>query len=308
MLIIDAHAHIFKKVNGKNLNGPVVSSGYGKIKNAGEEKPFVLPFCRETTFTSEMLVELMDRNNIQKAVLLQNPTIGTINDYILASVNKYPDRFVATMQVDVGDPRAVNEAASLAESKAFRALKLEMSQEWGWTGIYPETGYYSENVQHIIEEAVKSGLKIIIDTGPVGNPGYDIESLDKITSRYSGTDFLIEHLGYLRRKNLAESDDMECWKRLLLLGKKSNVYFGLSAVSVLLNDEYPCNDALHLIEQAVGLVGAKKVLWGTDIPITMRSLTCGQMKDIIIKHAGFLNDEEKELIMGRNAQGLFFEE
>jgi predicted TIM-barrel fold metal-dependent hydrolase len=208
MLIIDAHAHVFEKIDGMNRHGPVLSSGYGKIKNAGEETPFLLPLCPETAFTSEMLIELMAQNNVGRAVLLQNPTIGTMNDYILRSVRKYPDSFAGTMQVDIEDPRSVNEVASSAETEAFRALKLEMSRGWGWTGIYPKAGYFSENMQHLIEQAVKYGLTIIIDTGPIGNPGYDIESLETITSRYPNTYFLIEHLGYLKRDNLASNADM----------------------------------------------------------------------------------------------------
>ena len=72
-----------------------------------------------------------------------------------------------------------------------------------------------------------------------------------------------------------------------------------------MEEEYPCKKALNLIKQAYDILGAKKLLWGTDCPTTLNRYTYQQMKDMIERHAVFLSESEKEDILYHNARTLF---
>jgi predicted TIM-barrel fold metal-dependent hydrolase len=110
--IIDAHAHVIPRVCGRNRFGPLSSDRWGRVLRGAERVPMLPPTCADSTFPVEALVELMDREGVAQAVLLQNPTLGTCNEYIRQCVDRFPQRFGGTIQVDPCSPDA---QATLAE-------------------------------------------------------------------------------------------------------------------------------------------------------------------------------------------------
>jgi predicted TIM-barrel fold metal-dependent hydrolase len=103
--IIDCHAHIFSHVHA----GLVPESLGGD------------------TFSAQQLVSLMEAEGVSKAVLLQNPAIGTVNDDIAAAIEACPGRFVGVIQVDPRAPDALQQKRRYASHARHRTLKFEMS-------------------------------------------------------------------------------------------------------------------------------------------------------------------------------------
>ena len=99
-------------------------------------------------------------------------------------------------------------------------------------------------------------LEVIIDPGPPGNPGYQVEQIDAVTSRMESTQFVLAHLGYLTSDLRSSAVAKESRRRLLALARKPNVWLGLAAVPVLLEEAYPCPASTQLLREAVELVGA----------------------------------------------------
>jgi predicted TIM-barrel fold metal-dependent hydrolase len=60
------------------------------------------------------------------------------------------------------------------------------------------------------------------------------------------------------------------------------------------------------LREAVELVGEQKLLWGTDVPITLRRYTYRQMADFIALHCDFLDVNSRNRILGDNAAAIFF--
>lgn len=184
-------------------------------------------------------------------------------------------------------------------------LKLEMSYDWGWTGLYPDFGIDEPGMRPVWEVVAECGLEVIIDPGPPGNPGYQVEAFDVLTSRLPDTRFVLEHLGYLMADQESGGDARSRHRHLLELGRKPNVWLGLSAVPVLLEDVYPCPRAVTLLREAVELVGAKKLIWGSDLPTTLNLHTYRQLVDTIRREASFLSEEQLRQILHDNAQTVF---
>jgi hypothetical protein len=69
---------------------------------------------------------------------------------------------------------------------------------------------------------------------------------------------------------------------------------------------YPCRRAIELLQEAVELVSSRKILWGTDIPLTLRRYTYRQMIDVVRTEASFLSDRDRRQILGENAAHVFF--
>lgn len=303
MKAIDIHAHIFSRVNGHNNKGTVVSEHWGRVINGGKTEPFMPPLSDHTSFCTENLLEMMKRSDVEKAVLLQNPTIGCINEEIMDAVERYPDVFAGVIQVDPFGADAVRRLEELADTGRFRALKLEMSDDWGWLAVHPRMLFNYETIYPLIRAAASRGLHVIIDTGATGGSAYLPEQFENMVRKFGDTCFIFEHMGYLTL-----GGDRKKHRELLKLGVLDNVRFGISAMAQLLAEEYPCPTAISGLREAYEMMGADKLLWGSDCPTTLNRYTYQQMKDMVELHALFLTEEDKRKILYDNGNKLFFDQ
>jgi predicted TIM-barrel fold metal-dependent hydrolase len=305
MKIIDAHAHIVPGINGIKRGSKTFIAKYGRIRYKNEELTFLPPFFRNTIFTAEMLVEMMDFAGISKAVLLQNPVIGIINEDIRKSTEKFPERLAGTIQVDPMKPDACNIIREYA-SENQNALKLEISEEWGWSGNYPGFSLTGKEMMKVWETVEQLSLRVIVDTGDIFNNGYQVENIRYIADSFPETKILIEHLGFYRENIRVHPGAIARRNEMLQLGKDfKNVFFGFSSTAAFINDDYPCPKALQLLEEAIGITGSHKILWGSDIPSTFKRYTYQQLIDVVAKHADFLTGIDKKLILHDNARSFF---
>lgn len=302
--IIDAHAHVIPRITGRNRFGELAPERWGVVRRGGERVPLLPPTCADSTFPVEALLELMDRENVAQAVLLQNPTLGTCNDYIRECVSRFPKRFCGTIQVDLRSPDAATVIRKFASPKQ-NILKLELSYDWGWTGLHPDFRIDEPGMAPIWDAVGERGLEVIIDPGPPGNPGYQVEAFAALAARFPATRFVIEHLGYLVTDQESDSAARARRRQLLELALRPNVWLGLSAVSVLLDDAYPSARSVALLREAVEWVGAEKLLWGSDLPTTLNLHTYPQLLDVVRCEAEFLSDEQLRLILHDNARSVF---
>lgn len=306
MNIIDSHAHIFSGINGLKRGIKTTTAKSGRILYGKEKLTFLPPFFHDTVFTAEMLVETMDFTGVSKAVLLQNPVIGIINQEIREAIEKYPDRFVGTIQVDPMKSDACNLISDFVSEKQ-NTLKLEISEEWGWCGNHKGFSLVNKEMMKIWELLAKLKMRVILDTGEIFNKGYQVENIELVTKAFPEVKILIEHLGFLSTKHSNNSQALKRRTEMLQLGKKyENIYFGFSSTAAFINDEYPCNNALQLLKEAIEVVGVDKILWGSDIPSTLKKYTYQQMIDVVAKHARFLSESEKHAILCLNSEAFFF--
>lgn len=296
--IVDIHIHIFNKINGRNSDGPTSSLPYGRVKTATGEMQFMPPYSRETSFPVDVIIEMMNFNGINKAVLLQNPVIGIVNDVVADAIDKYPDRLIGTIQVDPLDKKAVETVRKYSSNPRHNILKFEMSDGWGWSGIHKGLKLDDDCFNPIWKEASERSLPIILDHGRPNNFGYQVETIDWLTTKYSNLTFILEHLGAMNQECLHLKSR---WTEMVKLGKKKNVYLGMAALGAGLREDFPCPKALELLKEGIEIVGIEKILWGSDIPGTFKSYTYKEMVDMVVNYADFLSEKDKDLIMGENA-------
>ncbi|MFZ5833530.1 MAG: amidohydrolase family protein [Planctomycetota bacterium] len=304
LTIIDAHAHVIPNVSGRNRFGALVSDHWGSVLRGDTRLPMLPPTCADSSFPVEALVELMDREAVSQALLLQNPTLGTCNEYVRECIERFPNRLCGAIQVDPRNPEGPEMIRQFASPRQS-VLKIEMSADWGWTGVHPGFELDEPDTSPLWDAVVECGLEVVIDPGPPGNPGYQVRAIDAVTSRLSSTRFVLEHLGYLMADPPLAADAIALRRQLLELGRKENVWLGLSAVPILLDDVYPCLRSAELLREAIELVGAKKLIWGSDVPITLNLHTYRQLIDTIRREADFLSDEQKRQILSENARDVF---
>lgn len=305
--IIDAHVHLIPQIDGIKRGVKTSGAKFGKISWKDEEIVFLPPYFKDTVFPPESLVEIMNQHGVSKAVLLQNPVLGIINNDIKNAIARYPDRFAGTIQVDPMKKDASELIKNYASIKQH-TLKLEISEEWGWSGNYPGFSLLGKEMLQIWKTVSDLKLNVIIDTGDIYNNGYQIDNIKNLAQTYPETKILIEHLGFFRESIRENIDALQRRTKMLSLATNfNNVYLGFSSVAAFIDDDYPCCRAIELLKEAVEIAGSFKILWGSDIPSTFKKYTYQQMIDVVSKHSTFLSEDEKHQILYQNANDFFFQ-
>lgn len=301
-LIIDAHAHIWPEVNGRIGAGATRSLEYGRVQAGPQATRVLPPFCQKTSFPPEVLLQTMDWVGVDQAVLLQGPFYGEANEYVWRAVQKWPDRFVGAGYVDPRSPDARQTFRRVTEEYGLRILKLEMSEPTGLTGLHPDLKLDEERMAWFWSEAERLELIVTLDLGAVGTRAYQTSAVRAILRRHPRLRIVICHLCQPPVRAQLESVDQE-WQDQVLLARHPHVWLDLAALpGYLEGEEYPYPTASRYVERAVSLVGAEKIMWGTDVPGLLVHATYRQLLDMVRRHCGFLSPADLDRVLGGNAQ------
>lgn len=302
MKIIDAHAHIVQCIAGFGSQGELRSCGDGKaIYASGQVIDMIPPELGEVDVTPEKVIALMDKHNVEKAVLLQGNYFGFQNEYTWQAMQKYPDRFTGAATYD---PFCVNKdkiRKHLFEELGFKLVKFEVSNGSGLMSYHPPLPLDGEMMDETYSYANEKGLVFIIDIGRAGNPCWQIENLRNAILRYPDMKFVVCHLLAPLQKD--EEVFIEGLKRLAL----PNVWFDLAALPANQRPEtYPYEHARHYLKLGKEIVGADRMMFGSDLPSTLCRDTYEHLVDYLAKSDVF-TDAEKQMIFYDTAQKIYFE-
>src|SRR5699024_592412 len=89
------------------------------------------------SFTADDLISVMDKNDVEKAVLLQGQFFGFQNEYTAEAVNKYPHRLVGAGSYDPFCAKAETVKHRLFKELGFRAVKFEVGNGSGLMAYHP---------------------------------------------------------------------------------------------------------------------------------------------------------------------------
>ena len=277
-MIIDVHTHIFPRHISQNRDA---------FFDREPEFELLYKSPKSNLIGAEDLLDKMDDDGVDKAVVFGFPwrstdTFKAHNDYIMETVQQYSDRLIGLVCFDAAHPEGPDEA--------------ERCLAGGLSGI-GELAFYRSG----IDKAARDGLEPIMKTclsrnapvmlhtnEPVGHvyPGKTPNTLAQIEAvlrRYPDNQIILAHWG----AGLFFFSLMKKGVRELL----RNTYFDTAASPYLYrSDIYPL---------AVNLVGADKVLFGSDYPLLGPQRYFDE-----IRNSG-LNQTEIDAICGGNAARLF---
>ena len=225
-----------------------------------------------------------------------------------SAIERCPDRFVGAFAPDPYAPNVKQQFRQCVEEYGLRIIKFELTEPTGLTGRYPDLRIDAPEFDRIFEAAQRHGLVVTFDLGKIGKRAYQTDAVAAIAERHPELTMVIAHLAQppiADSKNAELSDE---WKRQILLGRKPTVYFDLSALPAYSPDydEYPYAAAQTYIRRAAQLIGAEKIMWGTDVPGLLTSGTYRQLLNYVRRHCDFLSEEEKAGVLGLNALRVYW--
>jgi uncharacterized protein len=277
-MIIDVHTHIFPSdVCNKRedyFNG---------------EGPFQLLYDspKSRIIDADALIESMDAHEVDKSVTFGFPWKNKEyyrkhNDYILASVNQYPDRLIGLCCVDMYSRGAAEEVERCLDAGLSGVGELAFYQ----SGIEEEA---LKMLEPVMAMCLEKDVPIMIHTNePVGHlyPGKTPNTLVQIynlAKAFPENNIILAHWGggiffyMLLKKEVKET--------------LKNVYYDTAASPFLYDPD--------IYRVAIETAGAEKVLFGTDYPLIAPKRYYKE-----IEQAG-VSVEDREKICGENAARLF---
>jgi len=309
-VIIDAHLHLVPRVQGRIGLGAVLPLERGLVQvGAAEPRRMLPPFPGRTRFPPEVALDYLDWAGVDRAVLLQGSFYGECNAAVARAVRQWPDRFTGAAFVD---PRGPNPPAALRRraNEGFRILKFEMSVGTGFLGLYPDLRLDEPAFVDLYALAAELGFTITLDLGAVGSASYQTAAVEALARRHPETRLVIAHLAQpplaAQYAAPATPEQDAAWEAQLALGRLPNVWFDLSALPFFAGpEEYPWPSAIMAVQRAAALIGADRLLWGTDLPGTLAGATYHQLQRWVSRHCDFLSPEARAAVLGGTAAKVY---
>lgn len=299
--IIDSHAHLIQYIAGTGAGGELRSIGNGMAVYANGSVVRMIPEeFHSDGFSPEQLLGVMDQHGVEKAVLLQGNFYGFQNYYTWQAVEKYPDRFAGAASYDPYSYDKEGIRKYLFEELGFSIEKFELSTGSGLMAVHPDFRIDGPVMDEAMAYADDHGHVVVIDIGKCGSPSWQVDELRKVVLRYPQTKFVVCHL-------LAPSaqDEVRLCRALESLCLP-NLWFDLaSVVHNCRMDEDPYAKALYFVGLAKKMIGARKLLFGTDIPSALKEDRYERYISYLAESSEF-TEEEKNGIFYDNAYEVFF--
>jgi predicted TIM-barrel fold metal-dependent hydrolase len=182
---------------------------------------------------------------------------------------------------------------------------MELSENAGYTGFHPDLRLNDTRIEWLWEEMEKRRLVIVLDLGPIGGKAYQTKAVKKILDSHPDLKMVITHLSYPPLKKQGDKRLNQLWQEQVLLARYPGVWLDLASLPAHAGsapgEDYPYPGACKYIRKAIKLVGADKLLWGTDVPGLLTVATYSQLLTYITNHCNFISPSARAKILGGNA-------
>lgn len=270
-MIIDAHAHLWKKQNGIHNKKPVYHIENGKSNFNGEIRQMMPPYMTDGENNVERLLANMDYAGVNGAVITQEVLDGSQNEYLLTVKKNHGDRIKICSLYEENKP---------LQTDGFDGIKLCSCK------------FDEQDLQkhiNVFNTANNTGKFISID---MADGDLQTEALEEIIQQYPDLKIAIGHFGMVTRDK---------WQEQIKLARYKNVFVESGGITWLFNEEfYPYPSAIRAIREAIDICSADKLMWGSDYPRTMVEITYKMSYDFVTK-SNELSDEEKNKFLFENA-------
>ncbi len=305
---IDGHLHLVRSVAGFNGKGRMTPLGDGKtVWDDGTVIKLIPDGWGDHDFTAESALQVMKENSIDKAVLLQGSLNGYQNYYTYQTVKKYPDRFIGAFSVDPFSEFYMQIVKRHVEDLGFRTLKFEISQGGGMHGYHFNTPFRLDTdprigrIFHFLSDY--PGFVVTVDYGDYTQFSYQPEAIAELAKRYPKIDFVVCHLSFPNADHLNRLENA-----LTQWAPYQNIFTDISAIQDIEGEtDYPFPRCQEDVSLAKKVLGAKRIIWGTDSPW---SSTFNSYHDLStwLEQASIFTADELEDVMYNNAMKVYFKD
>lgn len=288
-LIIDAHSHLWLKQDAVWNGMRVKTLENGRSFFLTEERQMVPPFMIDGKNSAEVFLSNMDYAQVGGAVVVQELIDGLQNDYLETVMRKYPERFFVCGMCDYFAGHILEQANALKDR--------------GFKGIAVPGHRLLTDSQRIAlnSDEMMAMFHMMEDNGMVlslclAEGDTQLGEINEVIAECPDLKIAIGHFGMVT---------VPGWKEQIMLARHPQVMIESGGITWLFNSEfYPFDGAVKAIREAIDMVGAEKLMWGSDYPRTITAITYRMSYDFVCKST-LLDKREKRLFLGENAKAFY---
>lgn len=301
--IIDGHVHVLPRrplpwrdsVNGTTLRP------YGQLENRdGSLRRRMPPYFCDSAFPAQALLALMDAHGVSCAVVMAGLDDQTETS-ALDLVERCPDRLRAAVSLPPQKDSA--ERLEWLWQRGIRLLKFEMRS---LTELYPSITLCEPAYERVLDRAERLGIPVVVDPGPVDFACYRPDCLREQLEKHPGLRLVLCHLAMPPTAGKETEELLRRWRDMVSLAERFDVSFDLSAMPDLF-PPYPFAGAHPYLREIYECVGARRLIWGSDVPGTLNHAAYEQMIDMV-EAVDFFTGDDKRQVLYETARRVYFSE
>lgn len=265
--MIDSHVHVFKR-DAKFPYAP------------GANPP-------DQDASAETLIELMRANHVARTVIIQVIHYKWDNSYLASVLKRYPTLFQGVCRVNPEDPATPDHLSQLT-AEGFRGVRLSPAStaegDWIRGPLMPPLWRRCNELK--VPMTILAPVTRMPDLIPL------IEANPELT-------VVIDHMAD------CPLDRPDLLKLLLDLARYPKVYIKATDLWVLSKQPYPYPDAQDQVKRLLESFGAKRLMWATNWPVSLKQLPYAKLVELYRDHFNFLTPQEHGEILSGTVQRVW---
>ena len=257
----------------------------------------------------ERMLAQMQYVGVEKGLLQFAKMYGLTNEYLSDCVRRWPHKFRACTAVD----------EDAADTKAQIDTLRHAVKDLGLTALYFEcNGYGNSNYENHLddakydrfwEEVQALGIPVLWDirvaVKRTSHAAYmeEVMRLHNLIKRFPRIRHVLTHGFPSSAFSSPGVIPEELWALIRHPMMSTEFLFPILYGS---GWEYPYVEAQPIIREALKRAGPSKFMWGADMPNIERSCTYAQSLNYLRKYCTFISPSDMDMILGRNADELYF--
>jgi predicted TIM-barrel fold metal-dependent hydrolase len=264
-LTIDAHVHVWKR---------------------DPEFPFAPETKNPPTedASAEQLLALMQAAGVHRTVIIQVIHYRWDNRYAASVLKRYPQYFRGVARVNPEDPAAPDQLSRLVEVDGFHGVRISpsggASGNWISGPLMPPLWRRCQDL--------KVPMTVLA-------PVTRMPDVLRLAEQFPDLTIVIDHMADCPLNQPAEL------AKLIALQRFPRLYVKISHTWSLSAQPYPYPDSQRQVRQLYDAFGPRRLIAGSDWPISKPYCTYEQAIDVARRHLAFLNAEDRRWICGLSA-------
>jgi L-fuconolactonase len=236
----------------------------------------------------EMLLDLMHANQVSHTVIIQVIHYKWDNSYLASVLKRYPGKFKGVCRVNPEDPAAPDQLSRLTEEQGFSGVRLSPAAtaagDWIRGPLMPPLWRRCAQL--------KLPMTLLI-------PVTRLAELHPLIEANPDLQVVIDHMA---DSPLDHPDQLEL---LLALVRYPKVFVKISHMWSLSAHGYPYPDAAAQVKRLYDVFGAKRLMAGTDWPISLPKQSYAQTVALFREHLDFLPPQDHVQILSKTVQEVW---
>ncbi|WP_375206930.1 amidohydrolase family protein [Hyphococcus sp.] len=299
--LFDTHAHL-------------ISDDWDKYKPLSLTPDLPTPDRPNYTVTAEALIEMMDKNNVERACLVQRGHVyGYDNSYIIDSAAAFPDRLHPVVILNTQDPETPKLYRNLVKNHGVCGFRMAHTRPW----ILDTAWMSSPSAMDVWKACADLGtpMTIIFYQKQLS---YNLPLLKVIARQFPDLQILVDHggmpygmtqveVGYAKEDGedilMPPPPDFGINETIKIFEDVPNVNFKITEINMERLAAEKVRPA-HLVRRMVDSFGPDRLIWGSDVGQSML-WPYDEKTEMARSAADFLTTEEAEKFLHDNAARIY---